>query len=166
MRRFRWNRRQTYAFGLAVLLLLLVSACELPGQSAAEEAKRYVTQMREPLARFSGWLGDLKELYGNADKGDLMATACTTGRLESLVAEGAAAVADMKAVQPPKAVASIHNEVVAKGSGLVEKLRQVKTLLCESGDTAAARRALDEVGTATDELGGWLQKLSPWLKGG
>ena len=166
MTRFRWNRRQTLAFGLVAMLLLLIIACALPGQSAAEQARRYVSEMREPLGRFTGWLGDLAEFYREADKSDLMATACTSERLESLITVGAAAVAGMKTVQPPRAVASIHDRVVSSGDDLVEKLRQMKTVLCDNGDVDAARRALEEMSAATDQLGGWLQELSSWLQRG
>lgn len=156
--------RQVLLAAVALLSLLLLLACDLPGSSAVNDLQQYISDMREPLARFSRWSSDLAQFQRDAREGDLKEVACASGRLEALIAEGTSVVAQLRAVQAPSVIASAHSGVADAGQRLVDKLLDVRTLVCERGDVAAARSALDEVDVIMDDLGEWLGKLSTWLK--
>lgn len=160
----RQSRRRVVLSLVVATLATLAIGCRAPWAKLQEDVGRYVKDVRQPLARLSEWVGSLGAFYSEARAGDLTQVACTSGRLTALIDEGGAAMADLDKVEPTSVVASIHDRVMQGGRDLVGKLTKVRTLLCENGDVAGAKAALDDVGGAIDEAPGWLGKLSSWLQ--
>ncbi|MHB0878347.1 MAG: hypothetical protein ACYC5O_20115 [Anaerolineae bacterium] len=153
----------------AVLLMVglgaaAASGCQAPWSQLQEDVGRYVTEVRQPLARSIAWLSSLSDFTSEARSGDLEQVACASGRLTALIDEGNATTVGLEAVQPPSAIASIHGRAVQGGKDLVAKLTNVRTLLCENHNVAAARDALDDIGGTLDDAKGWLGRLSTWLR--
>ena len=125
----------------------------------AGEVRQYADAMKAPLDRLSRWTGAIVQFTGDARAGDLAQVACASGRLDALIAEGDAVAADLRAVQPPQAIASTHARRGDSVGNAVATLREAHTRVCEQGNVAAAERVLDEVGVGLDGLGELLGKL-------
>lgn len=162
-----WLRRPR-DIALAVLFLgvyLFVSnGCSFPGRAFRDDVGRYVNDMRQPLQRLTTWASRLQSFYADLGKGEPLDVACTNNRLAELAAEGEGLMADLKRITPPSAIAGTHDRLVGSGEGIVERLTQARTLLCDRGEVAAAKRLLDEAGERRAELGQWLQRLGAWLQ--
>jgi hypothetical protein len=164
-----WPRRPRDTALAVVFLgicLMATYACAFPGRIFGDEVGRYVNDMRQPLQRLTAWASRLQAFYTDLGRGDPQDVACANNRLADLAAEGESLMADLRRITPPSPIAGTHDRLVSTGEGIVERLTQARTLLCDRGEVAAAKRLLDEAGQRRGDLGQWLQRLTAWLQDG
>lgn len=157
----RYGRRTVLA---ALATALAASGCNVPGLGLAQDAGRYVNEMRAPLASMADWVGKVRQLYADIPGGDPIAIACGNGRITALIDEGNGVVTGFMAVKSPTVIASTHQGVIDRAQQLVDKLTETRTLLCERQDVAGARAAIDDIGNILNDVSTWLGRLSSWVR--
>ena len=156
--------RRTLILALGGLSLAPLLSCSPASLFRRTSLGRYVSEVREPLTRFASWAEEVLAFYRQTLSLQTIGDVCSEGTPRELLAEGETIVAQLSAIDPPSALAPAHEGVVKAGEGIVANLREVHTLLCESKDLEAAKRAAEQAGADVGQLLEQIESLRSGLE--
>jgi pantoate kinase len=139
-----------------VVFLLACSPAELLGRTSVGQ---YVSAVRAPLGELTTWAQDVLAFYGEVLQLRQINGTCSTGRLDELITRGERIVGQLRQINAPSALASVHSGIADTGDKTLGNLRQVRELLCERQDLAQAQAFVERAQDTLRDLSELLNSL-------